>query len=103
MEIITGYILGIIVLVLLLSGCGGLGMDFTDQRTYAITKPPYQIVVSGDLTNADKKAIAELIKQLALTPYQEYKFNEKITISVIGSETQIKNVNIHQPGAVDEN
>ncbi len=32
MEIITGYILGIIVLVLLLSGCGGLGMDFTDQQ-----------------------------------------------------------------------
>jgi len=97
MENVITYIIGVIligILVIFTSGCSALGVDLTDQRTYAITKAPYQIIVSGDLTHADKTAVQDLIKQLSKYPYEDYVFNETISVQVIGSETMIENINI---------
>ena len=91
-----------VAIAILLVGCGGFGIDLTEQRTYAITKPPYQIIVSGDLTEKDKEAVKSLIDQLSKYPYQDYKFNENITVHVIGSETLIESVNIKGGNNVKE-
>ncbi len=77
-----------VLAIFIISGCSAPGMDFTEPRTIAITKPPYQIIISGDLKGADKKAITDLVHQLSKYNFEEYTFNEKIMVSVSGSETE---------------
>ncbi len=75
-----------VLAILIISGCSAPGLDFTEQRTIAITKPPYQIIISGDLKGADKKAINELVHQLSKYKFEDYTFNENIIVSVSGTE-----------------
>ena len=84
----------IIFIILILQGCSTFGVDLAQTRTYAITKPPFQIVVSGDLSEEDKKSVRQIIDDLSKTDYKDYKFNEKIIVTVIGSETDIENINV---------
>ncbi len=77
------YILAIVII----SGCSAPGLDFTEQRTIAITKPPYQIIISGDLKGSDKKVINDLVHQLSKYTFENYIFNENIIVSVSGTET----------------
>ena len=90
--------------IMALNGCSAVGVDLTQSRTYAITKPPFQIIVSGDLSTDDKIAVRQIISDLSKTDYKDYKFNERIIVTVIGSETNIENVNLHtpEPGGSDE-
>ena len=88
------YYLAIGFLIIILSGCSFLGADLAQTRTYAITKPPFQIVVSGDLTEKDKTAVRQIIGDLSRTKYQDYKFNDKIQVTVIGSESDIESINV---------
>ena len=82
-----------------MTGCSGLGLDFTDERTIAITRPPFQIVVSGDLTNADKEVMIDVIKILDATEFKDYDFNEKISVVVSGSEIITERIITHEETA----
>jgi hypothetical protein len=95
-------VLSFIVLVLLFPGCSAPGLDLTEKRTFVITKPPYQILVSGDLTEKDQISIRNIILDLSLTDFQDYKFNEKIIVTVLGSETDINNLHIESKQNVEE-
>jgi len=81
-------------IIIYLSGCSALGIDLSEDRTIAIQKSPYLIVISGDLKREDQIFINSTIRQLANEKYIDHNFTA-IKVGVIGSETEIKSISIN--------
>ncbi len=83
-------------MILMISGCSALGFNLSDTRTIAITKAPYQIVLSGDITQKDEVLISNLVNTLNSTAFKNYKFNENIKIVVVGEQSEINKINVNE-------
>ena len=65
----------IIFTIFLLTGCNGLGVDLTAERTIVIQKSPYLIIASGDLEMEDMVFINDMIVALQQAKFEEFCFN----------------------------
>jgi len=73
-------------IVMLLAGCSGLGLDFTDDRTIVIQKSPYLVIASGDLEVTDIEFINTTINTLQQAKFEPFIFTP-INVSIEGKET----------------
>ena len=81
--------LSIALLLLLITGCSMFGIQFGTHRTVAIEKPPYRVVLSGDIKESDYKAAKTILDRLSHKRYRNHKF-EPIKIEVYGSQATTK-------------
>ncbi len=51
--------------ILILNGCSFLGIDLTETRTIAISKPPYTIALDGDLEQKDLEQAYKILTFLS--------------------------------------
>ena len=58
----------------LLTGCGGFGVDLSDDRTIAIQKSPYLITMNGDITEHDIRAVNGILSFLSTQQFQDDNF-----------------------------
>jgi len=55
----------VLLFVFLLNGCSFLGIDLTENRTIAISKPPYTIALDGDLEQKDLDKAYQILEFLS--------------------------------------
>ena len=72
-------------LLLLVTGCSMFGIEFGTHRTVAIEKPPYRVILSGDIKDSDYKAAKVILDRLSHKRYRNHKF-EPIKVEVYGTQ-----------------
>ncbi len=60
----------VLAFMLLLNGCSFLGVDLTETRTIAISKPPYTVALDGDL---EQKDLDQAYKMLTFLSSQKFE------------------------------
>ncbi len=73
-------------LVLVLNGCSILGIDLTETRTIAISKPPYTIALDGDLEQKDLDQAYKILQFLS-TQKLEGITNPAYTVQITDQTT----------------
>jgi len=95
------YIYTVLVFTLFINiGCGGLGFDFTENRTIAIQKSPYVIIVDGDFTKRDLNSVDRILSILSTQPYQESN-NSNFDVHINDNTNIIKNDSISNAKVVE--
>ncbi len=60
----------VLVFMFALNGCSMMGLDLTENRTMAISKPPYTIVLEGDLRHKDLRVAKDIMRFLSKQEFQ---------------------------------
>ncbi len=71
----------VLLLMLILNGCSFLGIDLTETRTIAISKPPYTIALDGDLEQKDLNQAYKILTFLS-TQKLEGVTNPNFTVEI---------------------
>ncbi len=71
----------VLAFMVLLNGCSFLGIDLTETRTIAISKPPISMILDGDL---EQKDLDKAYKMLVFIASQKYEGanNPNFTVQV---------------------
>ena len=93
MKKIGTYITLAVMAVLNVTGCAFLGIDLTDDRTIAISKPPYTVALDGDIEAKDLKMTYQILEFLA-TQKTEGTYNPNIVVHITDQTTITKGTNI---------
>ncbi len=78
----------LLIAVLWLTACTGLGFNFSEKRTAIITRGGYQIAVTGDLTPEATDNILRVVDGIGKYPYVDAHFNEMLNVNLDSSDTE---------------
>ena len=93
MKKIGTYITLVVMVVLNVTGCAFLGIDLTDDRTIAISKPPYTVALDGDIEAKDLKMTYQILEFLAAQK-TEGSYNPNIVVHITDQTTITKGINL---------
>ncbi len=91
-----------LVLMLILNGCSFLGIDLTETRTIAISKPPYTIALDGDLEQKDLDKAYRMLEFLA-TQKLEGTVNPNFTVHITDQTVVVKGTRLTEEIKVQKN
>ncbi len=92
----------VLLLMLILNGCSFLGIDLTETRTIAISKPPYTIALDGDLEQKDLDKAYRMLEFLA-TQKLEGTVNPNFTVHITDQTVVVKGTRLTEEIKVQKN
>ncbi len=85
----------VLLLMLILNGCSFLGIDLTETRTIAISKPPYTIALDGDLEQKDLEKAYKMLEFLS-TQKLEGTVNPNFTVHITDQTVIVKGTKLEE-------
>ena len=102
---IAFYALFVLLIALTVSGCSAFGIEFGTHRTIVVEKPPYRMVISGDIEQSDYDQANKMLDKLRKEQYIDHNFTAT-SVRVIGSQQTVHQItynnNIKDPDNTGE-
>jgi len=92
----------VLALMLALNGCSIFGIDLTETRTIAISKPPYTIALDGDLEQKDLDQAYKILTFLS-TQKLEGVTNPSFSVEITDQTVVHKGAFIDKEVKIQEN
>ncbi len=85
MKFYTKVVL-VLIAILWMTACTGLGFSFEDKRTMILTRSPYQLSIAGDVSDEVTNNAIRLINEMGKYPYKNYTFNPSLMVDLSASD-----------------